>query len=89
MKLCRARYQIFDFRLHTCTICRRRGIRGLLAEISVDILSKKLETAKMMVPCFLYFIQNNLLLVAVANLEPPVYYVVSQVTDDYMMTYFQ
>lgn len=32
----------------------------------------------MMVPCFLYFVQNNLLLAAVANLDPPVYYVVSQ-----------
>jgi hypothetical protein len=27
----------------------------------------------------LYFVQNNMLLVAVANLAPPVYYVVSQV----------
>ena len=32
----------------------------------------------MMVPCFLYFVQNNLLLVAVASLDPLVYYVVSQ-----------
>lgn len=31
-----------------------------------------------MVPCLLYFVQNNLLLLAVANLDPPVYYVVSQ-----------
>ncbi len=59
--------------------CRRRGIHGLIAEISEDILSQPAETAMMMVPCFLYFVQNNLLLVAVASLDPPVYYVVSQV----------
>jgi hypothetical protein len=59
--------------------CRRRGIHGLIAEISEDILSKPAETAMMMVPCFLYFVQINLLLVAVASLDPPVYYVVSQV----------
>jgi hypothetical protein len=60
--------------------CRRRGIHGLIAEISEDILSKPAETAMMMVPCFLYFVQNNLLL-AVASLDPPVYYVVSQVKN--------
>ena len=58
---------------------RRRGLNGLMTEISEDILSRPAETAMMMVPCFLYFVQNNLLLVAVASLDPPVYYVVSQV----------
>ena len=58
---------------------RRRGLNGLMTEISEDILSRPAETAMMMVPCFLYFLQNNLLLVAVASLDPPVYYVVSQV----------
>jgi hypothetical protein len=60
-------------------IFRRRGLNGLMIEISEDILSRPAETAMMMVPCFLYFVQNNLLLVAVASLDPPVYYVVSQV----------
>ena len=59
--------------------CRRRGIHGLMTEMSEDIISRPAETAMMMVPCFLYFVQNNLLLVAVASLDPPVYYVVSQV----------
>jgi len=62
-------------------IVRRRGIHGLMTEISEDILSRQGETAMMMVPCFLYFVQNNLLLVAVASLDPPVYYVVSQVKN--------
>lgn len=35
----------------------------------------------MLVPCCLYSIQNNLLLLAVANLDPPVYYLISQVTS--------
>ena len=53
-------------------------MQGFVAEISEDILAKPAETAMMMVPCFLYFIQNNLLLLAVSSLDPPVYYVVSQ-----------
>ena len=59
---------------------RRKGFQGMVSEISDDILSKPSETTMMMIPCFLYFVQNNLLLLAVANLDPPVYYVVSQVT---------
>ncbi len=61
--------------------CRRRGLRGLMTEISGEIISRPAETAMMMVPCFLYFVQNNLLLIAVASLDPPVYYVVSQVKN--------
>ncbi len=61
--------------------CRRTGIHGLMTEISEEILSRPAETAMMMVPCFLYFVQNNLLLMAVASLNPPVYYVVSQVKN--------
>jgi hypothetical protein len=49
-----------------------------MTEIPENILSRPAETAMMMVPCFLYFVQNNLLLVAVASLDPLVYYVVSQ-----------
>mmetsp|Transcript_23236 Transcript_23236/g.37321 ORF Transcript_23236/g.37321 Transcript_23236/m.37321 type:complete len:359 (-) Transcript_23236:386-1462(-) len=69
------------FKVTICSleiIVRKKGIYGLYSEISTDILSKRTETAMMMVPCFLYFVQNNLLLLAVANLDPPVYYVVSQ-----------
>jgi hypothetical protein len=62
--------------------CRRRGIHGLMTEVSEDIISRPAETAMMMVPCFLYFVQNNLLLMAVASLDPPVYYVVSQVKNN-------
>ena len=53
-------------------------MQGLIAEISEDNLANPAETAMMMVPCFLYSIQNNLLLLAVSSLDPPVYYVVSQ-----------
>ena len=53
-------------------------MQGLIAEISEDILANPAETAMMMVPWFLYSIQNNLLLLAVSSLDPPVYYVVSQ-----------
>ena len=59
-------------------LVRRRGLNGLMTEIPENILSRPAETATMMVPCFLYFLQNNLLLLAVASLGPPVYYVVSQ-----------
>ena len=58
---------------------RKKGISGLILELYDGIISKQAETAWMMVPCCLYFIQNNLLLWAVAKLDPPVYYVVSQV----------
>ena len=61
---------------------RRRGLNGLMTEISEDILSRPAETAMMMVPCFLYFVQNNATLVAVANLDPPVFYVVAQVKNN-------
>eukprot|EP00802_Teleaulax_amphioxeia_P014059 Tamp_14118.p1 GENE.Tamp_14118~~Tamp_14118.p1 ORF type:complete len:375 (+),score=44.73 Tamp_14118:164-1288(+) len=57
---------------------RKKGIRGLILELYDGIISKQAETAWMMVPCCLYFVQNNLLLLAVAKLNPPVYYVVSQ-----------
>ena len=71
--------EMLKLALCTCEILvRRRGVQGFVAEISEDILAKPAETAMMMVPCFLYFIQNNLLLLAVSSLDPPVYYVVSQ-----------
>ena len=60
-------------------VYRKKGIRGLVLELYDGIISKQAETAWMMVPCCLYFVQNNLLLLAVAKLNPPVYYVVSQV----------
>ena len=60
-------------------VYRKKGIRGLILELYDGIISKQAETAWMMVPCCLYFVQNNLLLLAVAKLNPPVYYVVSQV----------
>ena len=63
-------------------------MQGLISEISDDILSKPLETSLMMIPCFLYFVQNNLLLLAVANLDPPVYYVVSQVITMFIVCYY-
>jgi len=49
--------------------------------INDGILGKPAETVTMFVPCCLYFIQNNLLLLAVANLDAPVYYLVSQVPE--------
>lgn len=57
---------------------RNKGAAGLAWELHRDILSKPRETGGLMLPCLLYFVQNNLLLLAVANLDPPVYYVVSQ-----------
>jgi hypothetical protein len=50
------------FKLALCIseiLIRTRGVQGLATVISEDVLSKPAETAMMMVPCFLYFIQNN------------------------------
>ena len=51
---------------------RNQGAAGLAGELHRDVLSEPRETGELMLPCLLYFLQNNLLLLAVANLEPPV-----------------
>jgi UDP-sugar transporter A1/2/3 len=57
---------------------RKGGPAGLFQELHRDVVSQPRETGGLMVPCILYFVQNNLLLLSVANLDPPVYYVLSQ-----------
>ena len=55
-----------------------RGFGGLFSELKAEIVDKPLETAKLLVPSLLYVVQNNLLFVAVSNLDPGAYQVTSQ-----------
>ncbi len=55
-----------------------RGLCGLISELKAEIVDKPLETAKLLVPSLLYVVQNNLLFVAVSNLDPGAYQVTSQ-----------
>ena len=55
-----------------------RGFSGLFCELKAEIVDKPLETAKLLVPSLLYVVQNNLLFVAVSNLDPGAYQVTSQ-----------
>ena len=57
---------------------RRRLDGGLLAEVREEILAKPRETLMLLVPAVLYLVQNNLSLIAIANLEAVVQQNVSQ-----------
>ena len=54
------------------------GFDGLLKELKAEIVDKPLETAKLLLPSVLYVAQNNLLFIAVSNLDPGTYQVLSQ-----------
>jgi UDP-sugar transporter A1/2/3 len=55
-----------------------RSFVGLYSELKTEIVDKPLESAKLLVPSLLYVVQNNLLFVAVSNLDPGTYQVTSQ-----------
>lgn len=57
---------------------RRRNTGGLFKELHEEIILKPKETALLLIPSFLYLVQNNLLFLAVAHLEPAVYQVLAQ-----------
>lgn len=61
------------FKVIVCTleiIVRRRGIGGLVQELDEQIYRKPRETGLLLIPSFLYLVQNNLLFIAVANTLP-------------------
>jgi hypothetical protein len=55
-----------------------RGFGGFFIELKAEIVDKPIESAKLLVPSLLYVAQNNLMFVAVSNLDPGAYQVTSQ-----------
>eukprot|EP00802_Teleaulax_amphioxeia_P019832 Tamp_20085.p1 GENE.Tamp_20085~~Tamp_20085.p1 ORF type:complete len:400 (+),score=77.68 Tamp_20085:39-1202(+) len=69
------------FKVSACVLeimYRRRSSGGVVAELREEVFQKPNESLMLLVPAFLYLAQNNLLFVAVANLEAVVYQVVAQ-----------
>ena len=56
----------------------KRGISGLSNELKTEIVDKPMESLKLLIPSLLYVVQNNLLFVAVSNLDPGTYQITSQ-----------
>ncbi len=54
------------------------GLAGLYDELKAEIIDKPIDSVKLLVPSLLYVVQNNLLFVAVSNLDPGTYQVTSQ-----------
>ena len=57
---------------------RNNGFDGLCNELKSEILDKPVESAKLLIPSVLYVAQNNLLFIAISNLDPGTYQVISQ-----------
>jgi hypothetical protein len=65
--------QVELFKVIACTLeitARRGGIGGLVQELDEQIYRKPRETALLLIPSFLYLIQNNLLFIAVIITTP-------------------
>lgn len=56
----------------------RSGLKGLVAALSNDVIGKPSEMAKLSVPALLYTVQNNLLFVALSNLDAATFQVGNQ-----------
>ena len=62
--------------------------RGTLSYLKDEIVNKPRETAKLIVPSGLYVLQNNLLFLALANLDAVTYQVVYFPKSHIQMVYF-
>ena len=51
---------------------------GLINQLNVDIIQKPGETLKLLIPSGLYTLQNNLLFIALSNLDAATYQVTYQ-----------
>ena len=51
---------------------------GLINQLNVDIVQKPGETLKLLIPAGLYTLQNNLLFIALSNLDAATYQVTYQ-----------
>lgn len=54
------------------------SVDGLVAQLNEDIVQKPVETLKLLIPSGLYTLQNNLLFVALSNLDAATYQVTYQ-----------
>lgn len=54
------------------------SVTGLINQLNVDIIQKPFETLKLLIPSGLYTLQNNLLFVALSNLDAATYQVTYQ-----------
>jgi UDP-sugar transporter A1/2/3 len=53
-------------------------LTGLINQLNVDIIQKPGETLKLLIPSGLYTLQNNLLFIALSNLDAATYQVTYQ-----------
>ena len=58
---------------------QKHGVAKTRFILNRDILQNKKESLKLLVPALLYTVQNNLLFVAISNLDPAVYSVTYQI----------
>ena len=57
----------------------RYSLRAIIRQLDIEIVRKPLETLKLLVPACLYTCQNNLLFLALSNLDAATYQVTIQV----------
>jgi solute carrier family 35 (UDP-sugar transporter), member A1/2/3 len=59
-------------------LCQGYSLAGLINQLNTDIIQKPTETLKLLIPSALYTLQNNLLFIALSNLDAATYQVTYQ-----------
>ena len=59
-------------------IITKHGFNGLIEALRIEIVEAPIDSAKLLLPSLIYVIQNNLLFIAVSNLDPGTYQVTCQ-----------